>query len=434
MLKNGFSEKFLRYLENLQLRVVCRAITVFVILLGFSNFTALIPNYVHYLPQIPLWSFLLHFPESYYYFLKLVLLASGLLFALGFFMPFSGLLSALMVLSISVINMKDILPFDFLPFFALLALSIEESLRKFNKNLTKFSFPMEIIVVCSVYFFASFHKSFNFTEMMASKYNLLRFFYNGYMHDACLNQRCTAIELLFYFVVPVEFLLALTIFIKKFRRWGLFLAFIFHLSISLLTTVIWAGLMMMLLECYYITNLLDITGKDFFEFFKRNKYLRVLLYIVSLLTVILLFISENSLAYANKFKVPYFFLFFTITNYHFFHSEVVKSKFNLRYSAGFMFLVALVFGFSPLLFNYSYNSIGWTMFSGGNLNAKLYELEVRPNPSACILPDRVGFVVKRKKNSADVISYVSHRAEYLTYLSEYLLSICPTIGLRTFSE
>lgn len=409
------------------LRLVIAVISVF----GFANFSVITPDYFHYYPQIPLWDFLLKIDPDFLLGLKVALLVTATCFAANFFIAWTGTLSTVLMFSIIAINIKNMLPFDFLPAFAFLAVTVEESIAKKRLTSTKSFWAVEIIVVCSVYFFASFHKAFNFPNMLNAKYGLLTYFYNTYLNQACAGQSCFAIEFLFYAVVPTEFLLATLVFLKKTRRFGLALAFIFHTSISLLTTVIWPGLMMALIEVYYISRFLDLTWKDLFMFIKEREYLKLLVWLFCLIGLISLFLKGSLLSYDLKFAVLYFFLFFIPVLYYLIYSDSRSMDFVVSKKVILVSTLVLAFGFSPLLFNYSHISIGWTMFSGGNYRAPVYALSVENRPDGCELPKiDQGFVIYAKNFADAQTFYISFRPNFLRYFDSYLKSACPDLKTK----
>ena len=146
------------------------------------------------------------------------------------------------------------------------------------------------------------------------------------------------------------------------------------------------------------------------------------------------FLPQGLLAYDLKFTLLYFFLFFIPILYHFFHVGRAAIDFKFYFRNAVLFIIAIAFGLSPLVFNYSYLSIGWTMFSGGHSQAKIYKLKVQENPDACILPKNIGFVIKQTKEFEKNLSYSSYRADFLDELSQSLTQRCPSLKLQTSSE
>ncbi len=421
--------------SKFQVKDFFRLLIAVVSVFGFTNFSAITPDYFQYYPQIPLWDFLFAMDPAVLTGMKIALLATAACFAGNFYIGWTGTISTLLMLAIMAINIKYILPFDFLPAFAFLAVTVEESVAKKRLSTAKSIWGIEIIVVCSVYFFAAFHKAYNFPAMLQAKYGLLTYFYNTYLSQACTGQNCFVIEFLFYAVVPTEFLLATLIFLKKTRRFGLVLAFIFHLSISLLTTVIWAGLMMALIEVYYISRFLDLTRKDLFNFVKERESLKLLVWLFTLIGLITLFLEKSLLSYDLKFAVLYFFLFFIPVHYYFHYSESTPADTAISKKAVFISALAMIFGFSPLLFNYSYLSIGWTMFSGGYSRAPVYQLLIENAPGDCELPNsNQGFVIFAKNVGHPQPYYTSQRFDFLRYFDAYLKSICPELKTEISPE
>ncbi len=415
-------------LSKFQVKDFFRILIAVVSVSGFSNFSVITPDYFQYYPQIPLWDFLFNIDPNILMGLKVMLLVTATCFAANAFIAWTGSLSTLLMLAIIAINIKNILPFDFLPVFAFFAVTVEESIAKKRVSSNKSLWATEIIVVCSVYFFASFHKAFNFPAMLDGKYRLLTLFYNSYLNQACTGQNCFVIEFLFYAVIPTEFLLATLIFLKKTRRFGLMLAFIFHLSISLLTTIVLPGQMMALIEVYYISRFLDLTWRDLFVFIKERESLKLLVWLFTLIGLISLFLEKGLLSYDLRFAVLYFFLFFIPIFYYFCNSEMKPMETGVSKPVLLVSVLVLTFGFSPLLFNYSYISIGWTMFSGGHTRSPIYRLALQEVPAACEMPkSNQGFVIYVENLVEPKPYYISLRPNFLKYFDKYLKLICPEL-------
>ena len=273
------------------------------------------------------------------------------------------------------------LQFAFLPGGALLAFALSEILERRGKRRVDLPF---VLLVGSVYAFASFHKLWNFHWMKTLLPTSVFGAPGGPLPSAFAGPENPLLDLVVWTVVPYEALLALLVVTRKWLKLRLFCVSLFHWLLVVLVPFIWHVSLFMLSLNLYLAALQERSG--------RERMLKGRNWFVLAGAECLFFLGKSlpsripgpagaflgAVAFASLALFPVFFLFWPFWRGERAPVEASASPEPLRGFAGAVVAsfgaLVLAFGFSPFLLEkpYSVLSLGWSMFAGGEYRDGTY--------------------------------------------------------------
>jgi hypothetical protein len=273
------------------------------------------------------------------------------------------------------------LQFAFLPGGALLAFALSEILDR--KGQRRVDLPF-VLLVGSVYGFASFHKYWNFQWMKTLLPSSVFGASGGPLPSLFSSPENPLLDLVVWTVVPYEALLAVLVVTRRWLKLRLFCVSLFHWLLVLLVPFIWHVSLFMLSLNLYLAALQERSGRE--RMLKgRNWYVlagaELLFFLGKGLPSLIPGAAGSFLgaaSFASLALFPVFFLYWPFWRSERAPDEAPVSSRPLRgfaraAVAAFAALV-LAFGFSPFLLEkpYSVLSLGWSMFAGGEYRDGTY--------------------------------------------------------------
>jgi len=283
------------------------------------------------------------------------------------------------------------LQFAFLPGGALLAFALSEILERKGKRRADLPF---VLLLGSVYGFASFHKLFNFHWMKTLLPSSVFGAPGGPLPALFGGPENPLLDLVVWTVVPYEALLAVLVVTRRWLKLRLFCVSLFHWLLVVLVPFIWHVSLFMLSLNLYLASLQDRSGRERM-FAGRNWFALAG-------AEVLFFLGKNlnsaipgptgsvlaAVAFANLALFPVFFFFWPFMKTR---REPVEAPAFPKQLGGFSAAalgafgaLVLAFGFSPFLLEkpYSVLSLGWAMFAGGEYRDGTYYM-LRTPASPC---------------------------------------------------
>jgi hypothetical protein len=283
------------------------------------------------------------------------------------------------------------LQFAFLPGGALLAFALSEILER--KGQRRVDLPF-VLLVGSVYGFASFHKYWNFQWMKTLLPSSVFGAPGGPLPSLFSSPQNPLLDLVVWTVVPYEALLAVLVATRRWLKLRLVCVSLFHWLLVLLVPFIWHVSLFMLSLNLYLAALQERSG--------RERMLRGRNWFVLAGAELLFFLGKGlpsripgaagsflgAASFACLALLPVFFLYWPFWRSERSPAEAPAPSPRLRgiSGAGVAAFGALVlaFGFSPFLLEkpYSVLSLGWSMFAGGEYREGTY-FTLRTPASPC---------------------------------------------------
>jgi hypothetical protein len=364
-----------------------------------------------------------HFAESAYY-------VAIFLFILGIRVEWSGLLAGGLKFLVMFMDFEERWAFAYLPPLAFIAFAIVARTSR-NGNLKETPIndatPL-ILLVSSVYFFACFHKAYNFSIMQAILPGSLAEWFRDGLDAICSGSACDWFwGFVKWSVVPVEGTLGIFFFFAKTRRFAFLLAIAFHLILLTAFDLNWVGIEMLMLEAAAATLQSRMNWASVAS--KRSTFTLI----VPIVVMIALEASLRPIAYEQKniFLIPYYFLsaimilwpMIWLGTIGFFSSKSSKVTWQ---PANFAFACVLaLFGISVTLSDYNLPQFGWSVFSGAFHNRLNNKYVVRLDSPGCPLRSTYLLVAYRRPDAKGEMVYYSTRKEFLEQLANYAKQTCP---------
>jgi hypothetical protein len=349
------------------------------------------------------------------------------LFILGIRVDWTGLFAGALNFLIIFMDFEERWAFCYLAPLGFIAFAIIAGKKRSGKTATDDAVPL-ILLICSIYLFASFHKAYNFSLMQANLIPMADFGFRDGLGALCSGARC---EWIWRFVkwtaVPVEGAIGVLFFFAKTRRFAFLLATLFHLIIQTVFELDWVGIEMLMLVAIVATLQAQLNWTDIIS--KRS----ILLLVATPMATFGLAAFLGMTGYENNnILLPIY--YFLMASYlfwpmiwlgaiGFFSGKSLAPKWR---PADLVFAsVLLLFGIVPILTNYTVPDIGWSMFSGVYEHQLYNSYFIQFHSPRCPLRPRYLLVAHPGPNTKGDMIYVSARKEFLEQLASYAKQICP---------
>ncbi len=340
---------------------------------------------------LPLWNVPWADDRRMYFVLETVYVGASLLACFRRFVVPACLAAAVASILLVSSDLTYRLQFAFLPGGALLAFALSEVLERKGRRGADLPF---VLLLGSVYGFASFHKYWNFQWMKTLLPSSVFGAAGGPLPSLFSSPQNPLLDLVVWTVVPYEALLAVLVVTRRWLKLRLFCVSLFHWLLVLLVPFIWHVSLFMLSLNLYLAALQERSG--------RERMLRGRKWFVLAGAELVFFLGKSlpslipgaagsflgAASFASLALFPVFFLFWPFWRSR---PEPVAAPSDARplrglsaaAVAGFGALV-LAFGVSPFLLEkpYSVLSLGWSMFAGGEYREGTYYI-LRTPASPC---------------------------------------------------
>jgi hypothetical protein len=376
--------------------------------------------------RLPLWDVGWVDDSKTFVFLEGVYLCSSVLACFSRFVVPGCLVAGTASILLVVLDLTYRLQFAFLPGTALLAIGLTELLRRTEGAKKRTDLPL-VLLLGSIYGFASFHKFLNFHWMTASLPSDVFSAPGATAPALCASEQSPLLAFVAWTVVPYEALLTVLVLMRRWLKLRLLCVSLFHWILIILVPFIWHVALFMLSLNFYLAALQKPSARQRM-FVDRNWYvftgaeaLFIVAYVMASSIPGAAGILVGAIAFANLVLFPLFFLLWPFWRGD--NEPVVASSLRLSGSNGAIVTaygaLLLTFGFSPLMLEkqYSVRSLGWSMFAGGEFRDGSYYTMTTPASPCFNYPIIYGMIWCEAKDKQ--LQYLSFRKSDLERLKKY---------------
>jgi hypothetical protein len=363
--------------------------------------------------------------DAVFHFVGYAYYAAVFLFVLGFRVQYTGLIAGAMKILVILMDFEERRAFFYLPPLGLIAFALAS--RRNSDEEENHNAISLVLLICSIYLFASFHKAYNFSLMQANlPADASTWFHTG-MGKICSSFPCERFwRFVTWTVVPVEGTIGILFSFAQTRRFAFLLAILFHLILLTVFDLYEVAIPMLIMEAALATLQARLNWKDLLSK-RRLTTLIVPLMVWSLLAAESWMTQMNLLFYFFK-ALAVIWPMIWLGCIGFFASESRKVRWKTESFAYACFL--FLFGISPTLFHYTLPGIGWTMFAGPMVRQTPNNYVLEFDSPHCPLKSRYELVAYQSTNQDGEMIYVSTRKEFLEQLANFAKQVCPEIKVR----